>query len=115
MPYTVYILRCSDHSLYTGIAADLKKRMNEHFSGCGRAAKYTRSHPPRALAAAWMTGDRRTASRLEYELKRLSKLQKESLVAGGALEFFVDPSLCADTVRIPDGQLPEYVPVMPEM
>ena len=47
MGWYVYMLRCADGSLYTGIAADVERRFEEHKSG--RGAKYTRSHPPLAV------------------------------------------------------------------
>ena len=49
--YFVYMLRCRGGSLYTGIAADMEKRLRQHASGGAACAKYTRAHPPEALAA----------------------------------------------------------------
>lgn len=86
MSYFTYQLRCRDGSLYAGIASDLKRRMAEHFSADPKCAKYTRSHPPEALCAAWESADRISASRLEYRLKHLPKAKKEILAAGGSLE-----------------------------
>ena len=51
--YFVYMLRCRGGSLYTGIAADMEKRLRQHVSGGAACAKYTRAHPPEALAALW--------------------------------------------------------------
>ena len=48
--YYVYMLRCRDGSLYTGIAADLCRRMRQHAGGGSACARYTRAHPPRELA-----------------------------------------------------------------
>lgn len=78
--YYVYILRCSDHSLYTGITSDLKRRMDEHFSKGKKSAKYTRFHDAQQLEIAWSTENRPLASKLEYHLKRLSKSKKEALI-----------------------------------
>jgi putative endonuclease len=77
----VYVLRCGDGSLYTGVARDLAARLRQHQAG--RASRYTRAHLPVALAwsqecASW--GD---ALRAEARIKRLAKAEKEALVAGG--------------------------------
>ena len=48
--YYIYMLRCRDGSFYTGIAADIEKRLRQHASGGAACAKYTRAHPPEALA-----------------------------------------------------------------
>ena len=74
--YYVYMLRCRGGSLYTGMTNDVARRMAMHCSG--RGAKYTRAHPPEALAALWRCGDKITASRLEYAIKaKLTHGQKE--------------------------------------
>ena len=78
--YYVYMLRCRGGSLYTGMTNDVARRMAMHCSG--RGAKYTRAHPPEALAALWRCGDKITASRLEYAIKaKLTHGQKETLAA----------------------------------
>lgn len=73
----LYLLECSDGSIYTGIAVDVAARYAAHEKG--RGAKYTRSHPPRRLLAVFAYPDRAAASRAEYAMKRLSRLQKRSL------------------------------------
>lgn len=78
--YYIYMLRCSDGSIYTGIAKDLERRMGEHFGRTAQCAKYTESHPPIRLEQAWKTDSRSHAARLEYRIKQLRKLQKELLV-----------------------------------
>ena len=79
-PYYVYILRCRDGSLYTGITNDVAHRMAAHLGGKG--AKYTRSHPPEAVAALWHCEDKTAAARLEYAVKaKLTRAQKLELVA----------------------------------
>lgn len=90
MAYYTYLLRCDDGSIYAGIASDLARRMNEHVQKSPKCAKYTRTHPPVALCAAWGSVDRATASRLEYRLKRLPKQRKELLAGGGGLEQVFD-------------------------
>ena len=78
--YYVYILRCRGGTLYTGITPDLAHRMAAHRAGTG--AKYTRSHPPEAIAAVWKTETKNDALRLEYAVKkRLTRSQKLALIA----------------------------------
>ena len=79
--FSLYILRCGDGSLYTGIAADVKKRLTEHESG-GRGAKYLRGKGPLEVLLSQPVGDRARASRLEYRVKQLPRSQKLALVAG---------------------------------
>lgn len=82
--YSLYILRCGDGSLYTGIAIDVAKRMAEHRDGA-RGAKYLRGRAPLELVFESPVGDRALASRAEFRVKRLERTQKESLVAGSLL------------------------------
>ena len=81
--YSLYILRCSDGSLYTGIAVDVAKRLDEHVKGV-RGARYLRGRGPFDVVFCAAAGDRSEASRAEYWVKRLSKSDKEALVAGAA-------------------------------
>lgn len=81
--YSLYILRCRDGSLYTGIAIDVAKRLTEHASG-NRGAKYLRGRGPLQLVFQQVLGDRSTATRAEHRVKRLDRSQKEALVAGAA-------------------------------
>jgi putative endonuclease len=77
----VYILECRDGSLYTGIAVDVARRFALHAAGKG--ARYTRSHPPARLLAAFAHPDRASASRAEYAIKQLSPVAKRALCATG--------------------------------
>ena len=79
--FSLYIVRCADDSLYTGIATDVEKRLAEHQSG-PRGAKYLRGRQPLKLEFSQPIGDRAIASRLEYRVKRLSRARKEALIAG---------------------------------
>lgn len=74
-------MRCSDDTLYTGIAADVSKRITEHESSA-RGAKYLRGKGPLQLEFAAEVGDRALASALEYRVKRLSRARKEALIGG---------------------------------
>ena len=77
--YYVYMLRCEDKSIYTGITTDIKHRMEEHFSKVN-CAKYTYTHSAKKLECAWETENRVLASKLEYHIKKLRKTQKEELI-----------------------------------
>ena len=79
--YKVYILRCGDGSLYTGIAIDVAKRFREHESG-KRGAKYLRGRGPLQLVYEQSLGDRSSATRVEYRVKQLDRSRKEALVSG---------------------------------
>lgn len=76
----VYMLRCADDSLYTGVAADVEKRFAAHKSGCG--AKYTRSHPPVAIVYREMCADKGAALRREAAIKKLPRAEKLKLAEG---------------------------------
>ena len=78
--YYTYMLRCEDNSIYTGITTDLDKRMKEHFSKDKNYAKYTLRHSAKKLEAVWKSENRVLASKLEYHIKRLTKIQKEEII-----------------------------------
>lgn len=78
-PAFVYLLRCSDSSLYCGWTFDLEKRLEAH--AAGRGSRYTRSRLPVALAAALELPDEAGARREEARIKRLSRPEKLALVA----------------------------------
>ena len=77
----VYLLRCSDNSLYAGITTDINRRLNEHNNSNKLGSKFTRVRRPVKLAYAEKAADRKTASRQEYQLKKLNKQKKEMLVS----------------------------------
>lgn len=76
--WIVYLLRCSDNSLYTGITTDVERRLQEHKSGEG--AKYTKSRRPVNLVYKEKVGSRSEATKREIEIKNFSKTKKEQLV-----------------------------------
>ena len=78
--YYTYMIRCKDNSIYTGITTNLEKRMQEHFTKDEKCAKYTKKHTAIKLERAWKSENRVFASKLEYWIKHLSKLQKENLI-----------------------------------
>ena len=79
--YYVYLMRCSDNSLYCGITTDLYRRFREHTDKENpKGAKYTHSREVISIAAAWQTEKGRSeASKLEASIKKLSKEKKELL------------------------------------
>ena len=77
MDWYVYMLRCADGSLYTGIATDVERRFEEHKSG--RGAKYTRSHPPAAVVYREQFSDKGAALRREAAIKKLPRAKKLEL------------------------------------
>ena len=79
----VYMLQCSDDSLYTGVTTDLERRLKEHNEG-PLGAKYTRARRPVTLVWSEQCGSRSNATTREAELKKLNREQKLNLVVGGA-------------------------------
>lgn len=84
MSWVVYILRCSDDTLYTGITTDLEARVAAHNAGTG--AKYTRARRPVALCYAEPAADRSAASKREHAIKSLSRAAKTALIARAPAE-----------------------------
>ncbi|WP_455207859.1 GIY-YIG nuclease family protein [Kaarinaea lacus] len=79
----VYLVRCRDGSLYTGIAKSPQKRVAEHNTDNQLGAKYTRARRPVKLVYQECVASRSLASRRESAIKRLSKIQKEMLILSG--------------------------------
>lgn len=79
--YSLYILRCADGSLYTGIAIDVQKRLHEHRVS-NRGAKFLRGRGPLQLEYTERLRDRSIATRAEQRVKRLNRAKKEALIAG---------------------------------
>jgi len=79
MSYFVYILECSDKSLYTGITTDITKRLDEHNTSV-KGAKYTKARRPVKLLYSETSENRSTASKREYAIKKLSREKKLQLI-----------------------------------
>lgn len=91
--YSLYIVRCADDTLYTGIATDVGKRLAEHARG-PRGARYLRGRGPLELVFSVEVGDRAAAQRLEHRVKRLSRSRKEALISGrDGLPVIDDPQV----------------------
>lgn len=78
----IYIVRCKDGTLYTGIAKDLAKRIAEHNSDKD-GAKYTRSRRPVQLLYSEHAESRSAAAKREYQLKRMPLAKKNALIKSG--------------------------------
>ncbi|MFZ2621272.1 MAG: GIY-YIG nuclease family protein [Minisyncoccia bacterium] len=76
--YYIYILLCADKTLYTGITVDLKRRIREHNS-TKLGAKYTRARRPVKIVFSKKFRNRRVASKEEYRIKKLSRVEKMRL------------------------------------
>ena len=76
-PYWVYMVRCSDGSLYAGSTNAVSRRLQEH--NAGRGSKYTRSRRPVTLVFLEKASDRRSALKLEARMKKLSRKEKLGL------------------------------------
>lgn len=98
MFYT-YMIRCSDNSIYTGMTNNIEKRLSEHLTNKG--AKYTKSHQVEKLEAVWRSKEKSLACKLEYQIKQLTKRQKEDIINGRNLSTYLKGKLdCRRYYRI---------------
>jgi len=82
-PWYVYILKCADGTLYTGITNDLEARLKKHNSGKG--AKYTRGRTPVEIVHSQQWSDKSRALKAEFSLKKKTRAQKLALIADKAV------------------------------
>jgi putative endonuclease len=82
----VYLLRCNDNSLYAGVTTDLQRRVDEHNHNNKIGAKYTRVRRPVSLIYYETMPSRSKACQREYQLKQLSKQQKERLISTSTIK-----------------------------
>lgn len=78
----VYMIRCGDGSLYTGVSTDVARRFAEHASGGPKSARYLRGRGPLTLLHVMPARDRSHALSLEYRIKRLPRERKLELIDG---------------------------------
>ncbi len=78
--WAIYILRCADGSLYTGVTTDLNRRVQEHNHCNRKGAKYTRCRRPLTLAYSEKELSKQQAYQREYAIKKMTKAQKELLI-----------------------------------
>lgn len=79
MPWYVYIVKCADATYYTGIAVDVKLRIEKH--NAGKGATYTSARGPVVLLYTEEHPDRSAASKREWEIKQLTRAQKSQLIS----------------------------------
>jgi putative endonuclease len=82
MPYTVYILRTSQNTLYTGQTNNLENRLREHSDKKGNGSKYLRAFPSFTLVYKEVYSSRKEAMQREWQLKKWTKAKKEKLISG---------------------------------
>ncbi len=82
MNYYIYIIRCADDTLYTGITTDISRRIEEHngLDKNKKGAKYTAARRPVELVYSKIFEDRSSASKEEYRIKKLARKEKEFLI-----------------------------------
>lgn len=76
----IYIIRCKDNSLYTGVTIDIKRRFDEHKNDPKKGAKYLKGKKPLKLVWHKKIGSKQKAMQLEWRVKQLSKAKKELIV-----------------------------------
>ncbi len=85
--WVVYIIRCTDDTLYTGITNDLDKRLQAHDGGTG--AKYTKSRGPVELVYFELAANRSASLKREHAIKKLSRAEKLDLIGGLSSSSFI--------------------------
>lgn len=85
--YYTYMIRCKDNTIYTGMTNNIEKRYEKHKEGSG--AKYTKTHTPEKIEAVWKSKEKALACKLEYQIKHLTKKQKEEIIAGKKLTEYL--------------------------
>ena len=94
----LYLIRCKDGSLYTGITTDVKRRFKEHKGG-GRGSKYLRGKAPLELVLKKKIGDKGLALKVEGRVKKLAKIKKEALVEGKIGIREIKQVICLNTTQ----------------
>ncbi|MGI9331484.1 MAG: GIY-YIG nuclease family protein [Gammaproteobacteria bacterium] len=77
----VYMLRCADQTLYTGVTKDLQARLSQH--NRGKASRYTRARLPVEIVYTEPAADHGSALRREMQIKKLARSDKEQLINTG--------------------------------
>ena len=85
--YYTYMLRCEDNSIYTGITTDLNRRFYEHINKTEKCAKYTLKHQVTKIEIAWESDSRKLACKLEYYIKKNTKMNKEKIIEKNNLDI----------------------------
>jgi predicted GIY-YIG superfamily endonuclease len=85
LKWSLYVLRCGDGSLYTGVAIDVARRFEAHCTGKG--ARYTRGRGPLSIVAKAACGERGDALSIERSFKKLSRPEKDDILTAGLSRF----------------------------
>ena len=88
MSYYVYMLRCDNNSIYTGIAKDFQKRYEKHING--EVSKYTKIYRPIKIERVFLSDDRSSASKVEKFIQKKNKIEKEL--------YIKEPSLLIENI-----------------
>jgi putative endonuclease len=86
-PWFLYVVRCADGTLYTGIASDVARRIAEHLKANGKGSKYLRGRGPLELVFVQGCESRGAALSLESRMKRLSRAEKEGVIQSHGSAF----------------------------
>ena len=98
--YYIYMIRCKDNSIYTGITKDIERRWQEHLERGEKCAKYTKNHPVKKIEAVWQVSTRPLAAKLEFSIKKLKKEEKENLIRNKKLSTFFEERLSCNDYKI---------------
>ena len=102
MSYNIYILECHNGSYYVGITTDLLRRYQEHLQGIN--CRYTSAFPPKHVAAAWLlpNGDRGTAQKIEYFIKKQSKVRKTEFIQNPSIlrQLLIEKTIITEDVKL---------------
>lgn len=83
----VYMVKCLDGSLYTGITKDIRQRMRDHYFKTEKGAKYTRSRQINRIMMVWEADSYSSAARLEYAIKHLQRKDKLKIIKKPEVEL----------------------------
>ncbi len=103
MTWQVYILKCGDGSLYTGVTTDVQRRLAEHNGEAGgkKSARYTRVRRPVSLVYAEPAEGRSQACQREYSIKQLTRKQKLELIRTYSMRKVSSTEKASSTTEIP--------------
>ena len=93
----LYMIRCNDGSLYTGITTDVKRRFEEHQAYDGKGSKYLRGKAPLQLVMKKKIGNKSLALKVENKMKKLTKVKKEMVVEGKIRIKEIINEICLNT------------------
>ena len=79
-PWFLYVVHCSDGTLYTGVTTDVSRRVHEHNAG-SRGAKYTKARRPVRLVYCINFDNRASAQKAEHKFKKLTRMQKNEVIS----------------------------------